>query len=124
MTGYTSRRSKEPAPALFAPVWEPVSGHTSGTRALPTAEHVLVVGGTTGQRSGLVRQYPRATVWDLAPSASTDEITSRLRDLAPVGHLVWIAPDAAPENRGAPLLLPTPQASPRPRRTASSRPSA
>ncbi|WP_406003970.1 SDR family NAD(P)-dependent oxidoreductase [Streptomyces sp. NBC_00987] len=104
MTGYTSRRSKEPAPALFAPVWEPVSGHASGTRALPLAEHVLVVGGTTGQRSGLVRRYPRATVWDLAPSASTDEIASRLRDLAPVGHLVWIAPDAAPENRGA--LLP------------------
>ncbi|MEV5203142.1 SDR family NAD(P)-dependent oxidoreductase [Streptomyces sp. NPDC053720] len=104
MTGYTSRRVKAPAPSLFAPVWEPVSARTSGTGALPPAEHALVVGGTTGQRSELARQYPRTTMWDLAASASTDEITSRLRDLAPVGHLVWIALGAAPEDRGA--LLP------------------
>ncbi|MEE1769452.1 SDR family NAD(P)-dependent oxidoreductase [Streptomyces sp. JV185] len=105
MTGYTSRRVKEPAPSLFAPVWETVSERTSGARALPPAEHVLVVGGTTEQRSALARRYPRVTMWDLAPSASTDEITLRLRDLAPVGHLVWIAPGAAPEDPGA--LQPT-----------------
>ncbi|MGW1409041.1 SDR family NAD(P)-dependent oxidoreductase [Streptomyces sp. NPDC002403] len=105
MTGYTSRRVKEPAPSLFAPVWEAVSERTSGARALPPAEQVLVVGGTAGQRSALARQYPWVTMWDLAPSASTDEIMFRLRDLAPIGHLVWIAPGAAPEDQAA--LLPT-----------------
>ncbi|MFJ7193998.1 MULTISPECIES: SDR family NAD(P)-dependent oxidoreductase [unclassified Streptomyces] len=105
MTGYTSRRVKEPAPSLFAPVWEAVPERTSGASALPPAAHVLVVGGTAEQRSALARRYPRVTMWDLAPSASTDEITLRLRDLAPVGHLVWIAPGAAPEDPGA--LRPT-----------------
>lgn len=123
MTGYTSRRAKETAPALFAPVWEPVSERTSGAAALPPTEQVLVVGGSSGQRSALARQYPRAMMWDLAPGASTDEITSRLRDLTPVGHLLWIAPGAAPEDQGR-SCRPTPPASPRPRRTASSRPSA
>ncbi|MFB6877490.1 SDR family NAD(P)-dependent oxidoreductase [Streptomyces sp. NPDC056323] len=107
MTGYTSRRVKEPAPSLFAPVWEPVSERASGTRALPSAGQVLVVGGTTGQRSALARRYPRVTVWDLPPGASTDEVTIRLRDLAPVGHLVWIAPGATPEARGALLPIDT-----------------
>ncbi|MEV6074719.1 SDR family NAD(P)-dependent oxidoreductase [Streptomyces sp. NPDC052069] len=105
MTGYTSRRVKEPAPALFAPVWEPVSARTTDDRPLPAPDHVLVVGGSTDQRSELTRQYPRATVWDLPPSASTDEVASRLRAAAPVGHLVWIAPDTEPDGR--PALLPT-----------------
>ncbi|MFJ1713851.1 SDR family NAD(P)-dependent oxidoreductase [Streptomyces sp. NPDC088260] len=105
MTGYASRPVKEPTPSLFAPVWEPVSEPTPGARALPPTEQILVVGGTTGQRSALVRRHPQVTLWDLGPGASTDEITSRLRDSAPVGHLVWIAPGTAPEDQGA--LLPT-----------------
>ncbi|MEU0841673.1 SDR family NAD(P)-dependent oxidoreductase [Streptomyces sp. NPDC005962] len=101
MTGYTSRRVKEPVPSLFAPVWEPVSEHTSAARALPHTDHVLVVGGTAEQRSALARQYPRVTTWDLAPSASTDEVADRLRASATIDHLLWIAPDAAAEGRQA-----------------------
>ncbi|MCX4966615.1 SDR family NAD(P)-dependent oxidoreductase [Streptomyces sp. NBC_00654] len=105
MTGYTSRRVKEPAPSLFAPVWEPLPGHASDDAAPSRTDEVLVVGGSAGQRSALARQYPRATVWDLAPGASTDEIASRLRASAAIGHLLWIAPDAGREDGTA--LLPT-----------------
>ncbi|MER5985193.1 SDR family NAD(P)-dependent oxidoreductase [Streptomyces sp. NPDC001787] len=105
MSGYTSRRVKEPAPSLFAPVWEPLPDDTPHEAAAPSTDRVLVVGGSTGQRSALARQYPRATVWDLAPGASTDEIASRLRASAAIGHLVWIAPDAGRESGTA--LLPT-----------------
>ncbi|MFJ8969403.1 SDR family NAD(P)-dependent oxidoreductase [Streptomyces anulatus] len=105
MTGYTSRRPKEPVPSLFAPVWEPVAAYTAGEHAPDPMEHVLVVGGTAGQRAALVGRHPGATPWDLAPGASADEIADRLRSTAPVGHLVWIAPGPGPDDGQA--LLPT-----------------
>ncbi|MFJ4966514.1 SDR family NAD(P)-dependent oxidoreductase [Streptomyces sp. NPDC088729] len=105
MTGYTSRRLKEPAPSLFAPVWEPVSAHTADEYAPRDTDRVLVVGGTAEQRAALTRRYPRLTTWDLAPSASIDEVTSRLRASGPVGQLLWIAPDMARQD--LPPLLPT-----------------
>ncbi|MFJ2132669.1 SDR family NAD(P)-dependent oxidoreductase [Streptomyces sp. NPDC087845] len=104
MTGYTSRRAKEPVPDLFAPVWEPVPGPPAGGRA-PDPDHVLVVGGTAGQRAVLAHRYPRVTAWDPAPGASTDELAGRLRTTAPVSHLVWMAPDAEPGTPSA--LAPT-----------------
>ncbi|WP_405194522.1 SDR family NAD(P)-dependent oxidoreductase [Streptomyces anulatus] len=105
MTGYTSRRLKEPVPSLFAPVWEPVATYTPGEHAPDPTDHVLVVGGTAQQRAALVGRYPGATPWDLAPGASADEIADRLRATAPVGHLVWIASGPGPDD--GPALLPT-----------------
>ncbi|MEU8698861.1 SDR family NAD(P)-dependent oxidoreductase [Streptomyces sp. NPDC048680] len=105
MTGYTSRRLKEPVPSLFAPVWEPVATYTPGAHAPGPTDQVLVVGGTAEQRAALVRRHPGATPWNLAPGASSDEIADRLRSTAPVGHLVWIAPGPGPDD--GPALLPT-----------------
>ncbi|MER5555528.1 SDR family NAD(P)-dependent oxidoreductase [Streptomyces sp. NPDC002793] len=101
MTGYTSRRPKEPAPSLFAPVWEPVSAYTPGERAPHHTDRVLVVGGTAEQRAALTRRYPGAATWDLAPGASIDEAVSGLRSTGPVDHLVWIAPDMERQDRTA-----------------------
>lgn len=105
MTGYTSRRLKEPVPSLFAPVWEPVATYTPGEHAPDPADHLLVVGGTAEQRAALVGRHPGATAWDLAPGVTTDEIADRLLSTGPVGHLVWIAPGPVPDDRSA--LLPT-----------------
>ncbi|MFH9266918.1 SDR family NAD(P)-dependent oxidoreductase [Streptomyces sp. NPDC017546] len=101
MTGYTSRRLKAPVPSLFAPVWEPVATHAPGEHAPDPTGHVLVVGGTAEQRAALVGRHPGATPWDLAPGATTDEIAVRLRSTGPVGHLVWIAPGAGPDDGAA-----------------------
>ncbi|MFJ1958216.1 SDR family NAD(P)-dependent oxidoreductase [Streptomyces microflavus] len=105
MTGYTSRRLKEPVPSLFAPVWEPVATYTPGEHAPDPADHLLVVGGTAEQRAALVGRHPGATAWDLAPGVTTDEIADRLLSTGSVGHLVWIAPGPVPDDRSA--LLPT-----------------
>ncbi|MGW5185753.1 SDR family NAD(P)-dependent oxidoreductase [Streptomyces cyaneofuscatus] len=105
MTGYTSRRLKESPPSLFAPVWEPVATCPTDERAGTRDDHVLIVGGTADERAVLARRHRGATLWDLGPGASTDEMADRLRATAPVGHLVWIAP--GPGADGGPLLPPT-----------------
>ncbi|MFH8346373.1 SDR family NAD(P)-dependent oxidoreductase [Streptomyces sp. NPDC018045] len=105
MTGYTSRRVKEPLPSLFAPVWEPLFGTVpdgGAETAVPSrADRVLVVGGTAAQRASVALRHPRATAWPLAPSAPLDEVTSFLAAAGPVDHLLWLAPDTALEPTDA-----------------------
>ncbi|WP_406012013.1 SDR family NAD(P)-dependent oxidoreductase [Streptomyces sp. NBC_00984] len=90
LTGYSARRTApragqaEPA-ALFAPVWDPVSA--SEAPVPQAADRVLVV----GRPGALETDLP----WPLPPSATVEEVTDALRDLGPVDHLVWAAPEAA-----------------------------
>ncbi|MEF3115178.1 SDR family NAD(P)-dependent oxidoreductase [Streptomyces chrestomyceticus] len=100
MTGYTSRRVKEPLPSLFAPVWEPLPGTETdggeGTAVPSRTDRVLVVGGTAAERAAVAVRHPRATAWPLAPSAPLDEVTAFLAAAGPVDHLLWLAPGTAP----------------------------
>ncbi|MFH8410884.1 SDR family NAD(P)-dependent oxidoreductase [Streptomyces sp. NPDC018019] len=105
MTGYTSRRVKEPVPSLFAPVWEPLPAAVpdgAADAAVPSRQdRVLIVGGGADQRAAVAARHPRATAWPLAPSAPADEVASFLAATGPVDHLLWIAPDTAPEPTDA-----------------------
>nr|WP_281396825.1 SDR family NAD(P)-dependent oxidoreductase [Streptomyces olivoverticillatus] len=101
MTGYTSRRAPEPVPSLFTPVWEPVPADAPGTPVPSREDHVLVVGGTAGQRAAIALDHPRARMWSPAPTAPADEVARALREAGPVDHLVWIAPGTAPHPTDA-----------------------
>ncbi|MCX5202696.1 SDR family NAD(P)-dependent oxidoreductase [Streptomyces sp. NBC_00237] len=92
LTGYTSRIAPRPLPALLAPVWDPMTP-TEGAGSVPSGtDRVLVVGGNDGQRAAVSRQFPRATAWPLAPTATADEAAAELLKLDRFDHLVWIAP--------------------------------
>jgi polyketide synthase PksL len=105
MTGYTARRVATPPPSLFAPIWDVLPPHAL-TGALPgDDDHVLVVGGDTGQRDRLARRFPRGTTWHLPATASADEVADALRASGQVDHLVWIAPDTETEPTDADRLV-------------------
>ncbi|MFI5813785.1 SDR family NAD(P)-dependent oxidoreductase [Streptomyces sp. NPDC051643] len=97
MTGYSSRRTAEPVPSLFAPVWDALPDSVLGAPLPSREDHVLVVGGTAEQRSPIADACPRATFWELGPEASVEETTRALRAIEPVDHLVWIAPETVLE---------------------------
>ncbi|MCH0540318.1 SDR family NAD(P)-dependent oxidoreductase [Streptomyces sp. MUM 203J] len=96
MTGYTSRAVPEPAPSLFAPAWEPVPAGEPGETPASGRDRVLVVGASDEQLAGIVRHFPQARAWPLAPSASAEENTVALKAMGEIDHLLWIAPDTAP----------------------------
>ncbi|MFJ2811696.1 SDR family NAD(P)-dependent oxidoreductase [Kitasatospora sp. NPDC087271] len=83
LTGYTSRRTVRSEPALYAPVWDSITATDAPVPAY--TDRVLVVGGPT--------PLDGALTWSLPPSASVEEVTAALRDLGPVDHLVWTAPE-------------------------------
>ncbi|KND26274.1 SDR family NAD(P)-dependent oxidoreductase [Streptomyces acidiscabies] len=92
LTGYTSRSVPDSAPALFSPAWEPVSAEEWA----PVSGQVLVVG-TSGEAAGdILRLFPQARFWQLAPSASVEETAAELAATGGIDHLLWLAPDTAP----------------------------
>ncbi|ANZ20612.1 polyketide synthase family protein [Streptomyces noursei ATCC 11455] len=92
LTGYTSRRTVQAEPALFAPVWDPI---TAAEAPVPSGtDRVLVVGGPA--------PFDTALTWPLPPSATVEEATAALRALGPVDHLVWAAPETKLEPTDAP----------------------
>ncbi|OSC42265.1 SDR family NAD(P)-dependent oxidoreductase [Mycobacterium decipiens] len=88
LAGYTSRRTVPVEPALFAPVWDPIAATETGpgTRVPSGADRVLVVGRPSTLDGTLT--------WPLPASASVEEAIATLRDLGPIDHLVWTAPEA------------------------------
>ncbi|MFJ6139733.1 SDR family NAD(P)-dependent oxidoreductase [Kitasatospora sp. NPDC092286] len=91
LTGYTSRRTARTGPALFAPVWDPI---TAVDAHVPSrTDRVLVVGGPSALETTLT--------WPLPPSASVEEVTAALRGLGPIDHLVWTAPETKLEPTDA-----------------------
>ncbi|MFJ2867945.1 SDR family NAD(P)-dependent oxidoreductase [Kitasatospora sp. NPDC087314] len=83
LTGYTSRRTGRSGPALFAPVWDSISATDAPVPA--RTDRILAVGGPSALAGALA--------WPLPPSASVEEVTAALRELGPIDHLVWTAPE-------------------------------
>ncbi|WP_416970861.1 SDR family NAD(P)-dependent oxidoreductase [Streptomyces sp. 4F14] len=94
LTGYTSRAVPDSAPALFGPAWEPVAAEEWGPAS--GQERVLVVGASHERFADVVRNFPQARAWRLAPGATVEETAAELTALGGIDHLLWLAPDTAP----------------------------
>ncbi|MGG4439279.1 SDR family NAD(P)-dependent oxidoreductase [Brevibacillus fortis] len=76
---------------LLSPVWEEVVMDRG--LATPLAnDHILLVCADDENRSLVQQRYPGASVMEITPAESIDDIASKLELFGSIDHIIWIAP--------------------------------
>ena len=86
-------RPVEPPVGTFMlfPVWEAVPAE-QGPNFPSLTDRVVIVGGNEYGGSAVQQLYPQASVLEIQPRNSIDQITKKLEAHGLVDHIVWVAP--------------------------------
>lgn len=74
---------------VYRPVWEAVRLDKSKNFHSP-AEHVVIIGGTEGQRDKIKQHCPQVHVLNISDDASINEIMGELDKLDNINHIIWV----------------------------------
>jgi malonyl CoA-acyl carrier protein transacylase len=96
-----------PRHLTLIPVWDDVQPEliNGDSLAFRNLEHVVIVGGDETARQCVQAVYPGARIVPLRSSDSIDQQAATLRQHAPLGHVVWLAPAVAPPVLAAPSIV-------------------
>ncbi|MCX8130967.1 MAG: SDR family NAD(P)-dependent oxidoreductase [Clostridia bacterium] len=76
---------------MLTPVWD-TCVVKKGRLCPRTEEHVVIVGGTGGDITGIKQLYPDASVLDISNDESIDSFVRKFEAEGSIGHIVWIVP--------------------------------
>jgi acyl transferase domain-containing protein/thioesterase domain-containing protein/aryl carrier-like protein len=88
----------------LAPVWDAVP-LVKGPLFPPQADRIVICGGTKEHRDVIYRLYPHTVSLDITANASVDKILNQLAAVAPIKHILWIAPDTALKSGAEEALI-------------------
>ncbi|AJQ95099.1 SDR family NAD(P)-dependent oxidoreductase [Gynuella sunshinyii] len=95
---------KPPQTWLLQPVWEVISPPLQAEPWPGADAAVIVMGGTAAQHEAIWKTYPDCHVVQTG-QASVAEISTALSPLLPIQHIVWLAPDGAPQSLGEERII-------------------
>ncbi|WJQ79785.1 SDR family NAD(P)-dependent oxidoreductase [Brevibacillus brevis] len=76
---------------LLSPVWEEVVV-AYGSETPLASDRILIVCADDENRSLVQQRYPRASVMEITPAESIDELAVKLEQIGSIDHIIWIAP--------------------------------
>ena len=91
----SSERAIEPSVGLMtmSSVWNVIPLPEKNPLFPAKTDQVVMIGGIQEQRNALREVYPNAHPLDFHSGATIEEMASQLNGLAPLQHIVWIAPE-------------------------------
>ena len=78
---------------MLSPVWDVIPLVDKSPLFPAVTARVLIVGGRKEQKKTIHKVYPSAQIWEIDRKDGVEAMVSQLKAVAPVDHIVWIAPD-------------------------------
>ena len=83
---------------VLSPAWNVIRLQKRSPLVPEASARVFIVGGSKKQRNTIREAYPHAELLEIHYQDGIEKMVSQLNALAPVQHLVWIAPDGTMQS--------------------------